>query len=68
MKVELSPEDELLVTLEGTDGEFRILFDVGGDNRMRILANLPGSEEYAIFKQLGKVINELFDGVASSPP
>jgi (p)ppGpp synthase/HD superfamily hydrolase len=33
-----------------------------------ILANLPGSEEYAIFKQLGKVINELFDGVASSPP
>ena len=33
-----------------------------------ILANLPSSEEYAIFKQLGKVINELFDGVASSPP
>jgi (p)ppGpp synthase/HD superfamily hydrolase len=33
-----------------------------------ILANLPGSEEYAIFEELGKLINELFDGVPSSPP
>lgn len=41
MKVELEPGDKLVVTLKDTDGEFTILYDHGGDNRLRVLADLP---------------------------
>ena len=40
MKIELTNGDELVVTLKDTDGEFRILYDVNGDNRLRVLADM----------------------------
>lgn len=59
MRVELSKGDELVVTIEGADGEFRILYDVRGDNKLRVLANLPddknrgGDEDLNLLRKPG---------------
>lgn len=45
MKVELAPGDKLVITLEGTGGEFTILFDHENDNRVRVFADMPDDKE-----------------------
>jgi len=41
MKIELTNGDKLVVTLKDTDGEFQILYDVNGDNKLRVLCDMP---------------------------
>jgi len=41
MKINLEPGDALTVVLEGTDGEFRILYDYKGQGKLQVLADLP---------------------------
>ena len=41
MKIEIAPGDELVVVLEGTDGEFRIAFDKDGNKKLQVFADLP---------------------------
>lgn len=43
VKVVLSPGSRLLITLEGCDGDFEILFDTYGDQKLRVLASFPDS-------------------------
>lgn len=40
MKIEIAPGDELVVILEGTDGEFRISFDLHGDQKVRVVCDM----------------------------
>lgn len=43
VKVVLSPGSRLLITLEGCDGDFEILFDTYGDQKLRVIASFPDS-------------------------
>lgn len=43
IKVVLAPGARLLVTLDGTDGDFEIYYDYGGDGKLRVTASGPDS-------------------------